>query len=82
MTTKSATASWCALNFYFVAIFQMVKTRIANFGCMGGLLSLNFFISHAMGKFRACWAGEVQRGLLCPSRTYLWATARRAVVTD
>ncbi len=82
MTTKSATASWCALNVYFVAICWTVKTGIANFGCGGRSSSLNFFNRRAMGKFRACWAGEAQCGSLCLPRTYLWATARRAAVTD
>jgi hypothetical protein len=60
----------------------MVETGIANFHFGGGSLSLNYFISSAMGKLRACWAGEVRRGSLCPSRMYLWAMAREAVMTD
>ena len=82
MMTRSATALRWAVHRYFSAIPVIVEMGTANFGSGGGSSSSYFFSSRAMGRSRACWAGEARRGSGCPSRTYFWATALSANSTD
>ena len=82
MMTRSATALRWAVHRYFSAMPVMVEMGTANFGSGGGSSSPYFFSRRAMGRSRDCWAGEARRGSGYPSRTYFWATARRANSTD
>ncbi len=43
---------------------KIVYTGKANSDCGGGSLLPNFFIRRAIGKLRACWAGEARLGLI------------------
>ena len=79
---RSATAMWWLENVYFSLIFCIVDVGTASFGSFGGSASPNFFRSREIGRSRLCWAGEDFRMSAYPSRTYFWATARRASSTD
>ncbi len=60
----------------------LVEMGMASFGSAGGSLSQYFLIRWAMGRSSDCWAGEARRGSGCPSKTSLWATCLRALLTD
>ncbi len=82
MMHRSATTLWWSEKMYFSAIFLTVDVGIASLGSAGGSSSPNFLRRCAIGRSRECCAWEDRRGSLCPSRTYFWATARRALDTD
>ena len=82
MRTRSVTASKCGVILYWLARAVMVEMGMASFGWAGGSSSLNFLISHAIGRSRECCPGDARRGSGCPSRTSFWATCRRARSTD
>ena len=82
MMTKSATALRWGVHRYFSAIPVIVEIGTASFGSGGGSSLPYFFSRRAMGRSRACWAGEARRGSGYPSRTYFWAMALSANSTD
>ena len=80
--TMSATAVWCGVKWNPDALEVIVETGTASFGSGAGSSSSKRFRMRAMGRSRACWAGEARRGSGCPSKTYFWAILRSATATD